>query len=83
MHLAGIESNKVVECSRQVKIVPDQSLGEILEGVRLSFTLTKKDTAFDVIVLPGGMAGARAFQNVHKLRILFCSLKAYNVFSRN
>ena len=45
--IAGIESSEPVTCSRNVVVVPDCDLSSVLE----------RD--FDVIVLPGGAAGAQ------------------------
>jgi len=49
--IAGIESSEPVTCSRNVVVVPDCDLSSVLE----------RD--FDVIVLPGGAAGARCLRD--------------------
>ncbi|KAJ3330535.1 Protein deglycase DJ-1zDJ-1 [Blyttiomyces sp. JEL0837] len=57
--VAGVDSASPVECSRKVKIVPDIALKDV-----------KTSSPFDVIILPGGMGGARAFEKspvVHAL----------------
>ena len=46
--LAGLESEKPVECSRHVRIVPDKALEEAAQ-----------EGPYDVIVLPGGAGGAK------------------------
>jgi protein DJ-1 len=51
--VAGLESADPVECSRQVKVVPDCALTAITDT-----------TAYDVVILPGGMGGAKAFAAV-------------------
>ncbi|TPX68320.1 hypothetical protein SpCBS45565_g03192 [Spizellomyces sp. 'palustris'] len=48
--VAGLNGPNTVECSRHVKIVPDIGLAAV-----------KDKTAFDAIILPGGMGGAEAF----------------------
>ena len=52
MTVAGLEGAGPMECSRNVKIVPDAALAEV----------GQKD--FDVVVLPGGAKGAEAFAAV-------------------
>ncbi|XP_055372539.1 protein dj-1beta-like [Condylostylus longicornis] len=47
--VAGLENSEVVKCSREVIIKPDASLEDV------------KNNDFDVIVLPGGLGGAKAF----------------------
>ncbi|KAL7750448.1 hypothetical protein RI367_004222 [Sorochytrium milnesiophthora] len=49
--VAGLASAGAVKCSRDVKVVPDVSLAEV------------KDKQFNVVVLPGGLGGAKAFKD--------------------
>ena len=55
--LAGLESADPVECSRGVKVVPDTSLEEAM-----------KLGPFDVIVLPGGLGGAKCLAGSNKVK---------------
>ncbi|KAG9510941.1 Protein dj-1beta [Fragariocoptes setiger] len=47
--IAGLKSAEPVKCSRGVKIVPDASLADVSSG------------NYDVVILPGGLAGAESF----------------------
>ena len=55
--LAGLDSADPVECSRQVKIVPDMSLDE-----------AAKCGPFDVVVLPGGLGGSNRLAESEKVK---------------
>ena len=55
--IAGLDSADPVECSRQVKIVPDTSLDEALQ-----------QGPYDVIVLPGGAGGAKRLSESEKVK---------------
>lgn len=55
--LAGLISADPVECSRSVKIVPDISLEEAM-----------KLGPFDVVVLPGGVDGAKCLSESSKVK---------------
>lgn len=57
--IAGLDSAEVVECSRQVKIVPDVSLDEAL-----------KQGPYDVVILPGGGGGAKRLSESPKVKQL-------------
>nr|CAB3264656.1 protein DJ-1-like [Phallusia mammillata] len=48
--VAGVEGDKPITCSRQVKIVPDADIATALQS-----------GPYDAIVLPGGMQGAKTF----------------------
>ncbi|KAK9507031.1 hypothetical protein O3M35_008862 [Rhynocoris fuscipes] len=48
--LAGLDSNNPTKCSRDVVVVPDKSVDEAM-----------KSGPYDAIVLPGGLAGSKAF----------------------
>lgn len=55
--LAGLEGSDPVVCSRGVKLVPDTSLDEaVLKG------------PFDVVVLPGGLGGAKKLAESDKVK---------------
>ncbi|KAI9142108.1 DJ-1-like protein [Paraphysoderma sedebokerense] len=54
--VAGLKGSHSVTCSRKVKLVPDVGFNDIQDK-----------TAFDVIVLPGGMGGAESFAKDTKL----------------
>jgi DJ-1 family protein len=47
--VGGLQSQAIVQCARETKIEPD-------------FALNQLDYEFDLVVLPGGMQGARAFE---------------------
>uniref|UniRef100_A0A5S6QDK3 D-lactate dehydratase n=1 Tax=Trichuris muris TaxID=70415 RepID=A0A5S6QDK3_TRIMR len=47
--VAGLGGDRPHECSRGVKIVPDKSFG------------AGKEDKYDVVILPGGMGGAKLF----------------------
>ena len=51
--LAGLNGDMPVNCSRQVKILPDISLDSI------------KTQSFDAVVIPGGLTGADLCANVN------------------
>ena len=54
--VAGLDHGNVVECSRGVKIQPDVALDTVnLDSV-------------DMVILPGGMAGAKAFAQSEKVK---------------
>ena len=55
--LAGLEGLEPVVCSRGVKIVPDTSLDEAVEKGR-----------YDVVVMPGGLGGAKKLAESDKVR---------------
>lgn len=55
--LAGLNSSEPVECSRSVKIVPDTSLDEAVAN-----------GPYDVVVLPGGLGGAKCLSESLKVR---------------
>ena len=57
--LAGLDSSEPVECSRKVKIVPDMSLDEAIQG-----------GPYDVVVLPGGAGGAKRLAESAKVKQL-------------
>lgn len=50
MTIAGLPDSSVVKCSRGVQIKPDVGLAEV-----------KSKDPYDIIVLPGGLGGAKAF----------------------
>ncbi len=50
--LAGVNGLESVLCSRNVRLVPDDSLENV------------KDTVFDAIIIPGGLKGAETCANV-------------------
>ena len=55
--LAGLDSAEPVECSRNVRIVPDMSLDEaVAKG------------PFDVVVLPGGLGGSKRLAASDKVK---------------
>lgn len=55
--IAGLDSAEVVECSRQVKIVPDVSLVDALQR-----------GPYDVVILPGGGGGAKRLSESPKVQ---------------
>lgn len=55
--VAGLDSAEPVECSRKVKIVPDMSLDDALQG-----------GPYDVVVLPGGWGGAKRLSESEKVK---------------
>lgn len=57
--IAGLESTEAVECSRQVKIVPDASLDAAAQW-----------GPYDVIILPGGGGGAKKLSESAKVQQL-------------
>ena len=56
--LAGLDGDAPVECSRQVKLLPDVSLDEAVE----------ERGPFDVVVLPGGLGGANRLSESTKVK---------------
>ena len=63
--LAGLDSSEPVECSRQVKIVPDASLDEATQR-----------GPYDVIILPGGGGGAKRLSESPKVQQVLQSQEA-------
>ena len=55
--LAGLDSADPVECSRKVRIVPDMSLDEAAQK-----------GPYDVVVLPGGLGGAKRLAESDKVK---------------
>jgi putative intracellular protease/amidase len=53
--IAGLNGPQTITCSRHVKVIPDVGLNELSE---------QEISDFDVLVLPGGIDGARAFEKV-------------------
>jgi protein DJ-1 len=67
--LAGLDSADVVECSRKVNILPDTSLDDaITRG------------PYDVIVLPGGLGGAKRLSESPKIKELLTEQEKNNGF---
>ncbi len=52
--MAGLLGGEPVTCSRNVVVVPEGSLKEIMAAA----------APFDAIILPGGLKGAESFANV-------------------
>ena len=67
--LAGLESSDPVECSRSVKIVPDMSLENAM-----------KQGPYNVIVLPGGLGGAKCLSESLKVKELLAQQERNNGF---
>lgn len=67
--LAGLDSAEPVECSRNVRIVPDMSLDE---------AVTKGP--FDVVVLPGGLGGSKRLAASDKVKQVLQSQEAAGSF---
>ena len=63
--IAGLDSAEAVECSRQVKIVPDTSLEQAMQ-----------QGPYDVIILPGGGGGAKRLSESDKVRQLLQAQEA-------
>ncbi|KAI9103305.1 Dj-1 activation By catechol quinone modification [Phlyctochytrium arcticum] len=61
--VAGLKSSQPVTCSRNVVLVPDLALSDINEE-------------FDMIVLPGGLAGAEAFASSKELHSILKSFES-------
>ena len=55
--LAGLESSDPVECSRGVKLIPDTSLDDAIQK-----------GPYDVVVLPGGLGGAKNLAASQKVK---------------
>lgn len=64
--IVGLDSAEAVECSRQVKIVPDTSLDDAAQN----------RGPFDVIVLPGGGGGAKRLSESPKVQQLLQAQEA-------
>ncbi|KAJ3412244.1 Protein deglycase DJ-1zDJ-1 [Chytridiales sp. JEL 0842] len=64
--LASLAGSGPVECSRGVVVCRDKSLDEVLEAKE------KEEGArwWDLLVLPGGLGGARAFEKDHRVQSL-------------
>ena len=56
--VAGVNGNSPVKCSREIVICPDAGLDDAL-----------KKGPYDVVVLPGGLGGAKAFAAVSFIRV--------------
>ncbi|XP_015512837.1 protein dj-1beta-like [Neodiprion virginianus] len=54
--VASLDGSNVVTCSRGVKICPDEQL-----------TDEHKDKAYDVVIMPGGLAGSQALAKSDKV----------------
>ena len=52
LEVAGVESAEPVHCMKDTRLKPDEALKSV------------KEKEFDVIVLPGGNGGAKAFSAV-------------------
>ena len=52
LEIAGVEGADAVHCMKDTKIKPDEALHAV------------KDHEYDVIILPGGNGGAKAFSAV-------------------
>ena len=65
--VAGLDSNEPVECSRKIKIVPDMSLDEAIKG-----------GPYDVVVLPGGLGGAKRLSESEKVKQVLQQQEAGN-----
>ncbi|KAJ3087684.1 Protein deglycase DJ-1zDJ-1 [Quaeritorhiza haematococci] len=63
--VAGLTGSQSVECSRKVVLVPDVALSDI-----------KDKTAFDAVILPGGLGGAEAFAKSEEVHALLKSYEA-------
>lgn len=63
--LAGLDSGDPVECSRNVRIVPDMSLDE-----------AASKGPFDVVVLPGGLGGSKRLAASDKVKQVLQSQEA-------
>lgn len=63
--IAGLDSAQAVECSRQVKIVPDTSLD-----------IAAQQGPYDVIILPGGGGGAKRLSESPKVQQLLQTQEA-------
>lgn len=55
--VAGLDSADPVECSRGVRIVPDKSLDDAMQ-----------EGPYDVVVLPGGLGGAKRLSESDKVK---------------
>lgn len=55
--LAGLDSADTVECSRNVRIVPDMALDEAVQK-----------GPYDVVVLPGGLGGSKRLADSDKVK---------------
>jgi len=56
--VAGLDGADPVKCSRDVLIVPDKSLDDVM------------DQTFDAVILPGGAGGAKAMAESDKVKSL-------------
>ncbi|KAL8505740.1 hypothetical protein ACS0TY_016816 [Phlomoides rotata] len=66
--VASIEDEPEILASRNVKLVADAPLGEVI------------NRSYDLVVLPGGLGGAKAFANSEKLVNLLKKQKESNKF---
>ena len=63
--VAGLDSADPVECSRNVRILPDMSLDEAI-----------KKGPYDVVVLPGGLGGSKRLAESEKVKQVLTSQEA-------
>lgn len=63
--IAGLDSAEAVECSRQVKILPDTSLD-----------IAAQQGPYDVVILPGGGGGAKRLSDSPKVQQLLQTQEA-------
>lgn len=67
--LAGLDSSHPVECSRSIRIVPDMSLNEAIEG-----------GPYDVVVLPGGLGGSKRLAESNMVKTVLQTQEAAGGF---
>lgn len=65
--IAGLLDKNVVNCSRQVMIMPDKALSEVA------------DNKFDVVILPGGLKGANSLAAVSSHHFTLLIIRIPNV----